>query len=340
LIPGLHWSPQSGGSRAKPVDGPVKALEISGDALYVGGDFATVDEVSRISLVKIDLTTGTVDETFNANFAGGRVNDLEMVGNRLFVGGSASKKLMALNPATGANTGYLNLGISGKIEGSWGNTSVTRFAVNAQGTQLAAVGNFTTVSGRLRHRAFLADLGETSATLNGWYYSPLTKPCKSTSAQRQAYLSDVDYSPDGSYFVVVSTGFIPRLESEIGETICDAAARFDVDILAPYRPVWINYTGGDTIWSVSVTGAAVYVQGHFRWLDNPYGVNSAGPGAVTRRGVGAINPETGMALGWNPGSPAQIGGKALYPTPEGMWFGSDSLKFDREDHRGIAFAPL
>jgi len=45
-----------------------------------------------------------------------------------------------------------------------------------------------------------------------------------------------------------------------------------------------------------VTGAAVCVQGHQRWLDNPYGRNSEGPVAVDRCGIGAIDPVRGTAL--------------------------------------------
>ena len=55
-------------------------------------------------------------------------------------------------------------------------------------------------------------------------------------------------------------------------------------ISSPVRPTWINYTGGDTLHSVSATGAAVYVQGHQRWLNNKFGVNDAGPGAVVASG--------------------------------------------------------
>jgi hypothetical protein len=34
------------------------------------------------------------------------------------------------------------------------------------------VGNFTSVAGQARSRAFMADLGTTSASLNSWYYQP------------------------------------------------------------------------------------------------------------------------------------------------------------------------
>jgi len=87
----------------------------------------------------------------------------------------------------------------------------------------------------------------------------------------------------------------PQLTSRIGTDVCDAAARFETNIAHPTKPTWINYTGGDTLHAVAATGKAVYVQGHNRWLDNPEGANTAGPGAVDRPGIGAINPKTGKA---------------------------------------------
>ncbi len=334
-------------SFAPVLDGPVWAIETTPDAVYVGGAFTTVNAVTRRALVKLDPVTGAVDTAFDAGFSGGRINEIELVDGRLLVGGSAGTKLMALDPATGLDTGYLELGITGKIENSSGTTTVHRFAV--AGTRLVAVGNFTEVSGQSRRRAFMADLGETSATLNEWYYESLAKRCSSTSPRRQAYLSDVDFSPDGSYFVLVSTGYIPLKLSEIGETVCDAAARFETyGPPHPSRPTWINYTGGDTIWSVAVTGSAVYVQGHFKYLDNPGGGNGGpGPGAVKRLGIGAINPNDpavdpkgGKALPWNPSKPARIGGMDFLATESGLWVGSDSRLFHGEYRRGIAFVPL
>jgi hypothetical protein len=62
---------------------------------------------------------------------------------------------------------------------------------------------------------------------------------------------------------------VPRYDVQIGTSVCDAAARFEIADKAPTAPTWINYTGGDTLHSVEVTRAATYVQGHNRWLDNP-----------------------------------------------------------------------
>ncbi len=326
-------------SFAPRVDGPVWSVQAVGKAVYLGGSFRNVNGVRRPGLVKVDARTGKVRRRFNAGFDGGRVNEIHRVGRRLVVGGSIPGALVALKPRTGRNTGYLRLRVRGEIAGSWGRTAVYHFAVSPDGKRLVAVGNFTTVAGKSRKRAFMVRLGK-RPRLARWYYKAFRKPCSSTDARRVAYLQDVDFSPHGGYFVVVSTGQISR-RGELGETVCDAAARFETDVRHPRRPTWINYTGGDSVWSVAVTGAAVYVQGHFTWLNNAGGyqghpVNTA----VRRRGIGAINSRTGKALGWNPDKPARIGGKDFMVTGKGLWVGSDSQRFNGEPRRGVAFAPL
>lgn len=333
-------------------DGQIWAIETYGNSVYVGGQFSTVNGIIRRRLVRIDATTGAVDTSFNAGFPGGIVWDLKMWGGPdgstplLIVGGSMGKKLVALSPVTGANTNYIDLGIADAIPNAWGGLAVYNIALNPTGTKLVATGNFQTVQDQSRTRLFMADLTGPSAGLDPWYYPGFAKPCASTHPRRIAYLQGVDFSPDGTYFVVTATGQIPKYKADIWptgsetyHTVCDAAGRFD--LADDQRPVWINYTGGDSIWTTAVTGPAVYVQGHFFWLDNPNGFASKdGGGAVQRLGIGAIDPVTGKALPWNPAKPAQIGGKAFLATPAGLWVGSDSTKFDGKPHRGIAFAPL
>ncbi len=326
---------------APDLNAPVFAILGVGDSVYVGGEFSTVDGEARPALVKLDASTGVMDPTFNpTEISGGRVSEIRLVNGRLLVAGTFKDKLLALDPATGADTHYVNVPVTGRLPLTTSQTEVYRFAVNPQGTRLVAVGNFTTVNGENRQRAFMLKLGASAAALSSWYYAPLDRKCRSDAPTRQAYLDDVDFSPDGSYFVFASTGFVPVTIKGIGIALCDAAARFETNNRVPTRPTWINYTGGDTLHSVAVTGAAVYVQGHNRWLDNPYGRNSLGPGAVDRKGIGAIDPETGMAMDWNPVKPAAQGGQDFLATSTGLWVVSDSLRFGGKYHRGIAFAPL
>ena len=278
-------------------DAPVWAMVSSGNSLYVGGAFTSVNGVARRALVKIDATTGAVDTAFNANLPSGRVTETRIVAGRLIVSGTFPKKLVALNLTTGADTGYINVPITGSVASNAGPTEVYKFAVDPAGTRLVGLGNFTSVGGQSRWRAFMLTLGPTAATVNAWNYPPLTRLCAASSLPD--YMRDVDFSPDGSYFVFVSTGFVPQT-GRIGTDLCDATARFETNVASPSQPTWINYTGGDTLHSVAVTGAAVYVQGHQRWLNNPQGRDFAGPGAVSRPGIGAISPTTGLALSLEP----------------------------------------
>ncbi len=325
---------------APNVDGNVFAVEATADAVYIGGSFASVDGTSRPAIAKLDPVTGALDTRFAPPFKGGRINEIKLVNGRLIVGGTPGRKLMALDPATGRNTGYINLPIRDKIPNAWGGVAVYQFAVNPAGTQLIATGNFQTVDGKSRTRFFMVDLGTGAATLNPWYYDAFAKPCTSTHPRRIAYLQGVDYAPNGSYFVVTATGQIPK-SGDVGVTVCDGAARFEV--ANDTKPTWINYTGGDSVWSAAATGSAVYVQGHFQWLDNPNGYASQCPTGETcasRRGVGAINPVSGKALSWNANKPAQIGGKDFLATTDGLWIGSDSIRIHGEPHRGIGLMPL
>jgi hypothetical protein len=314
--------------------GAVYKLFQVGGTMYAGGASSSVSTPAGVSPGGTFARSNLV--AFNANLASGKVTELALTGGRLLAGGTFPGKLRAVNPASGANTGYLNLGIGGGVASNAGPVEVYRFAVNPAGTRLVAVGNFITVGGQTRCRAFMLTLGAT-ASVNAWCYPPLQNLCAASSLPD--YMRDVDFSTDGSWFAFVSTGYVPR-SGGIGRDLCDATAGFETDVASPARPTWINYTGGDTLHSVAATDAAVCVQGHQRWLDNPQGRDAAGPGAVSRPGIGAIHPTTGLALPWNPTKERGVGGKDLYVTPAGLWVGSDTNRIGGETRRRIALLPV
>ncbi|MGH3347905.1 MAG: delta-60 repeat domain-containing protein [Nocardioides sp.] len=308
-----------------------------GDWLYVGGQFTAINGVTRRSIVRINATTGQVDPGFRSAVRG-RVNVLVVANNRLYVGGSFAQKVVALNLETGANTGHFDLAVTEQLPNSWGAVTILGMSVNPQGTRLVATGNFRQVAGQARSRLFVADVSGAQATLDPWYYNRFASACSSSHPRRIAYLQGVDFSPDGQHFSVAATGQVPRSGDRF-ETVCDGIGRFSM--ADDSEPEWINYTGGDSVWAVSDTGSAVYAQGHFQWLDNPFGFASRdGGGAARRLGIGAIDPQTGLALPWAPEKRAQIGGRSLVATSAGLWVGSDSEHFNGEPRRGIAFAPL
>ena len=314
-------------------DGRVSAIEATADgtALYISGAFAHVNDVVRRGLVKYDLVRHRIDPTFLPT--GLRtVSDLELANGAVIAAGSSAARVQALNPTTAADTGAIAVTVSGVVDPN-NATRVSHIAVSPNGTRLVATGNFTTVNGQTRRRAFMLNLGAT-ATLSTWRAPRFDVTC--TAASRRESAQGVDFSPDGSWFVVVATGGPTGTNG-----ICDAAARFETaNVSSSAAPTWINWTGGDTLYSVEITGPAVYVGGHQRWMDNPYGNDSAGPGAVSRPGIAALDPTTGRALPWNPTKSRNHGTMVLYPTPDGLWVGSDGERFGREDHVGIGFAPL
>lgn len=323
---------------APQVDGEVWSVLSDGTSVYIGGSFKTVNGQPRAALAKLNLATGQVDPTFNPNITGGRVSDMEMHNGQLIVAGIFSKRLVALNATTGKPTAYISNVVGGQLPNS-NSPQVFKFDISPDGQHLVAVGNFTTVDGQDRPRVFMLDLGATSSTLSSWNYEPLGLSCTSTRTNAIAYVQDVDFAPDSSYFALAAFGYMYQ-SGQRGFQICDSVSRFETNNLDPVAPTWINYTGGDSLKSVAVTGAAVYVQGHSRWLDNPYGQDFPGAGAKDRLGGGAVDPATGMALDWNPVMPQQSGGFQILPTQAGVWFATDGVHFGGEYHPGIRFAPL
>ncbi len=316
-------------------DNTVETLVPSADgkALFIGGDFKHVNGIARPSIVKYDLVKRQIDPAFNAtSTATGIVDDAKLVNGRLIVAGTMPGALLALSPTTGADTRYINVGIAGVLNTADA-TKVLRFAVNPAGTRLVAVGNFATVGGHVRRWAFELSLGSTAA-LNAWHPARLDTPCHPSAPLNVA--QDVDFSPDGTYFVIVTTG---AANGTVG--LCDGAARYTTsNVSGVAKEIWVNFTGGDSLYAVAVTDAAVYVAGHARWLDNPEGHDSKGPGAVDRPGIGALNPSTGKANSWNPTKSRNHGVQKLYATSAGLWVGSDGQYFNNEYHAGIAFCPL
>ncbi|QZY29808.1 hypothetical protein [Nocardioides coralli] len=327
-------------SFAPEVDGPVWAVVSDGTSVWLGGGFRNVDGQPRPALAKLDLATGALDPDFNPPYRGKRVTDLEFHQGHLVAAGSFRRRLMSLNPDTGRRTRYLDHAVGGRLPNS-NAAQVFKFDISSDGEHLAAVGNFLTVDGVDKPRMFLLDLGPSTTTLSPWNYEPNGIDCSSSRRVTQSYIQDVDFSPDSSWFAVAAFGFRYQ-PGQYGRQLCDSIARFETDELDPTVPTWINYTGGDSVKSVAATDAAIYTQGHSRWLDNnePYVFNAAGVGAKERRGGGAIDPETGMALDWNPVMPQQSGGFDIVPTEHGVWFATDGVRWGGRYHRGIRFAAL
>src|SRR5690606_11435750 len=122
---------------------------------------------------------------------------------------------------------------------------------------------------------------------------------------------------------------------------CDTNARFEI---APetgnLQPTWVNYTGGDTSYAVEIANGVAFVGGHMRWANNPFAADSAGPGAIPRQGIQALDVTNGLPYSWNPGRARGVGVFDFHVTPQGLWAGSDTNTWAGEQRRRLAFFPF
>ncbi|MDR8407552.1 hypothetical protein MTP10_02220 [Nonomuraea sp. 3-1Str] len=316
---------------APEVDGPVHALAAGDDGtVYVGGDFPEVDGAPLGPLARLRLADGSAVPGFAPRVTGGMVTTLARRGSQVYAGGDFTgprTALARLDAVTGAADPRFAITPGAPLTPK---VKVTALAASAD--RLVVDGSFTTLGGRSRPQLGLIDVAGATARVAPWRTTAYAPACMRAFP---SYVRGLDVSPDGRYFVVVTTGG-PR-----SGRLCDSAARFETYATASeVRPTWVNSTGGDSLYAVSVTGAAVYVGGHQRWMNNPGGHDSAGPGAVPREGIAAIHPMTGKALSWNPGRERGIGVKAFLAHPGGLLVGSDTTRLGREYHARIGMFPL
>ncbi|MFF5225076.1 PKD domain containing protein [Dactylosporangium sp. NPDC000521] len=324
----LDFAPELNGRVTAVAAGP-------GGTVYAAGTFTKVNGDAWPGLAQLDLGTGRRVVEFTTTAGPGQIRTMTSSGEWLYtggtfttIGGQRRAGLARLSASTGAADSGFDLRLARRDGGT---VKVESVAVTQDGTRLAAVGAFDTAAGMPRAQLLLADVGGPAATLSGWSTDAYTRKCKTLY---DSYLRGVDFAPDGSYLAVAATGGMA------GPTLmCDSVARFDVAGTGVHRPVWVNRTGGNTLWSVAVTDAAVYVGGHQQWMDNPRGRKNAGPGAVSRPGIAAVDPVSGKALPWNPTHSRGVGVEVLVTCPAGLLVGSDTDQLGGTYHGRIGLLP-
>lgn len=323
----------------------VTALEPStdGTSIYVGGQFDTIAGISSPSLARLTAATGAPVAGFRRPSIRGRISDLQLSNGRLWIAGDfstvsgvAQPIIATLNATTGAYDPFMNVKFSSprSTPRVAGKLRVIKMAKAPNGSSLVVIGNFLAVNGQSRSQVAKLDTGGSSAALSPWTTNLYASTCSSTF---DTYMRDVDYSPDGGYFVIATTGAYGGSTSG-----CDVVARFETGSSATgSTPTWTDYTGGDTTFTVEVTGAAVYTGGHFRWQNNAFAADQPGAGAVAREGIAALDPINGLPLNWNPGRAKGVGVFDMLATSTGLWVGSDTDRIGHfEHHAKIAYFPL
>lgn len=331
---------------APSFDRDVNTVTVSTDRrwVYVGGAFTTMNGLPQNKLVKLSVATGAPDPTFIAK-PDSAIEDMVLTGDRLIIGGRFSRigpvarqSLAAIDPSTGAVLNTLNLPVTVARDGSGPN--VVELDASADGRWLAIVGNFTYVGGLRREQLGLIDLSSRPASVPNWATTEFRPSC--SPSFRGTYVNDVAFSPDSTFFVTTTTGGFAANQ------LCDSAQRWDVtQVGTTIAPTWVTYTGGDTHWHAQITQAAVYVGGHQRWENNPTPSGQRngrsggdGPGAVSRTGIAALDPLTGVPLSWNPGRERGKGAEAMLAAADYLYVGSDTKGFADTTRQRLAILPI
>lgn len=326
------------GRMAADLDGPVYALAPGPDGtVYAGGAFRTAGGEPHRGVAQLRVDTGEPVPGFQAAVNWGTVSTLASRERWVYLGGSFTAvdgtDRAGLARVDGT-TGAVDAGFDAQLTaGDTGRVGVRDLALAPDGRRLVAVGAFTRSHGLLRPQLVMLDTtGDGEDPLADWYTDAYESRCAPLFT---TYLRGVDFAPDGSYFVAVTTGGRTHPDE-----LCNTAARFEATGTGMHRPTWVNHTGGHSLYAVAVTGPAVYVGGHQLWQDNPQGRKSPGPGAVPREGIAALHPDHGRALPWNPGRARGVGVQAFLATRSGLIVGSDTTRLGGVYRARIGMFPL
>lgn len=319
-------------------DGSVEAVEASpdGSSLYVAGSFNTISGVTKRKIARLNPLTGAPVAGFTAT-ADGRATALAVSSTAVYVGGQFSKvngvsrrSLAALNPTTGAVDSGFNLPLSGGI-GVGGLLTVQQLKLTHDDSKLLVVHTGRQIAGQDRYGVGLVNTA--TRALLPWRTRLWEDNLSFVGGIQRVFAGDI--APDDSYFVVTSGSGGDR------PPINDTAIAFPTTGNDNVEPLWVS-RHFDSVYSVAITEKAVYVGGHFSWQESPTapvpwpGLDNVGYGTgqglsgyglgdqvVRRDHLGALDPKTGTALEWNPGSNSYEGDKAMLATPRGLFVGGD-----------------
>ena len=314
---------------APTLDGGVNALEVSPTGkLIVGGAFKNVNGVSRKNLVAVEPDTGATVATWNGRGDGGTIRALAVHGNWLYVSGAfgyINSTGHALFARVNASTGAIDttFQINASVPRVGGSVIGWTMAISPDGNTLVGGGNFTEVNGQPRNQIFVAENLLTAPAVADWSTQKFVPPCYNWAFAY--YVQDIDFSDDGSYFAVGANG------GREANAYCDAVSRWETSARgSSLDATWVDYTGTDTVTSVEATEGVIYTGGHFRWMNNANGNDAAGPGAIDRYGIAALDPSNGVPFNWNPtrspgGATLPPGGKSWGAQVNVIWKGSDGI---------------
>jgi large repetitive protein len=322
-------------------NGGVAAVEASPDGtkLFVGGTFSTVNGVAMQKVASLNLTTGAALTSFNFTAStNNAVTALDTTNSTVYIGGKFTRVNGVVKSglaAASATTGAIDTGFSNDISGGIGVNgalSVSQLVLTHDDSKLLVVHTGRKIAGQDRLGMGLIDTA--TKQLLPWRSRLWDDNLSFVGGVTRIYAGDI--APNDQYFVVSSGSGGDR------PPISDVAVAFPIAGADNVQPLWVS-RHFDSVYSVAITEDAVYVGGHFQFEESPtadspwpgltnvgYGTGQGlagyglGDQVVRRDHLGALDPATGHALEWDPGSNSFEGNKAMEATSRGLFAGGDA----------------
>ena len=348
----LSWNPNASWDLSND---SVFALAVSGQTVYVGGDFDSIGGQMRSAIAALDARTGKAtawnpeaqeSPGLDCNGVYCRVTALAVSGPTVYAGGSFGwiggqrrNGIAALDARTGKATAWNDHAPS--------NTDVWTLAVAGQ--TVYAGGLFSSIGGQ--HRESLAALDARTGKATAWNpnhddMSPFIDTLAvrgstvyvggdfdSIGGQRRHDLAAVDThtgkatawnpSPNGAVWTLA----VSRSSVYVGGEFSSVGGQRRYFIAAVHartgRATAWNPHADNKVRTVAVSGGAVYVGGAF---------NSVG--GQTRRFIAALDARTGRATAWNPRPDNEV--SALAVSGQTVYVGGKFTSIGGQTRPGIA----
>ena len=333
----------------RPVlDKRVRSLEASpdGTSVYVGGRFNTWDGAFVGKLAKLNAT-GALDARFTGT-ASAEVLSIAARNDKVFLAGdftflSGAERIGF--GAVSATTGSVDPGFVMNVTEAVSSPNLGRTVVlTSDGNSLFGLYLGRSINNQTREAVFKADVSGATATLSSWNVDWSGQQGARECLDR---LRDMAISPDDSFIVIGGQG-------ADNPPNCDSVLNYPV---AGNGTVGYNWVARmySSVFSLAVSDSAVYAGGHFcaaprnpipqgeissDWtgtanrcdVNNPFDPNNPSvldpDNAVFRKQMAALDPDTGQALPWDPGSNNFVAVYDLTVTESGLFAGHDRDRFN------------
>ena len=270
---------------APVTDGRVYAMALSGDTMYLGGDFTHVGARTG-TFVSLDAVTGLRDDTM-VEPTGGGVHAIAPDGDGgWYIGGSFT----AVGGVARAHLAHILA--DGTLDEAWNpGTNDVVWALAASDTTVYAGGTFSQAGG-VSH-SYIAKMDATSGAVASW------SPAMSGGGYVHALALDAAGTTlyVGGRFTSIAGSSIPRL----------AAVNTTTNAVSSWSPA---VSGGD-VDAIAVSGSTIYAGGTFTSL-----------GGQSRARIGAVSASTALATAFDPQASGQVQSLAISGSTviAGGWF--------------------